>query len=71
MIGDFSVLGEGAERANGGGGGVGGGRGIPPPTVGTFAKITVSKSHFRAFKNMFYVEKQNPKIYVLQHNVSG
>ena len=29
------------------------GRGIPPPTVGTFSKIRVSKSYFRAFKNDF------------------
>ena len=28
--------------------GVGGGGGHPPPTVGTFSKIRVSKSHIRA-----------------------
>ena len=41
---------ERSDRA-GGGGGEGVGRGYPPPTVGTFPKIRVSKSHFRAFKN--------------------
>ena len=41
---------EGAKRPSGG---EGVGRGNPPPTVGTFSKIRVLKSHFRAFKNYF------------------
>ena len=38
---------EATERGEGVGGG------YPPPTVGTFSKIRVSKSHFKALKKRF------------------
>ena len=41
---------EATERGKGVGGG------ITPPTVGTFSKIRVLKSHFKAFKNDFLGE---------------
>ena len=46
--GSGTAVGKTISRAGGGGG-----RGIPPPTVGTFSKLRVSKSHFKALKNDF------------------
>ena len=42
--------------------------GYPPPTVGTFSKIIVSKSHFRAFKNHFLRGKTEPQNLCLQQH---
>ena len=39
------------------------GVGYPPPTVGTFSKIGVSKSHFRAFQKLFFRELNVVKIH--------
>ena len=46
--GMIGVLCEGAKRPSGGRVWDGG---YPPPTVGTFSKIRVSKFHFKALKN--------------------